>query len=71
MSSTQRDQLGGGKTILKAPKNQEEVKQKFEEAFETLKNDYMFMYEDTENLYFKHKLYRDYTIIRKENTWTY
>ncbi len=68
MSSTQRDQLGGGKTILKAPKNQEEVKQKFEEAFETLKNDYMFMYEDSENLYFKHKLYRDYTIIRKENT---
>ena len=68
MSSTQRDQLGGGKTILKAPKNQEEVKQKFEEASETLKNDYMFMYEDTENLYFKHKLYRDYTIIRKENT---
>ena len=59
MSSTQRDQLGGGKTILKAPKNQEEVKQKFEEAFETLKNDYMFMYEDSENLYFKHKLYRD------------
>lgn len=68
MSSTERDQLGGGKTILKAPKNQEEVKQKFEEAFETLKNDYMFMYEDSENLYFKHKLYRDYTIIRKENT---
>ena len=66
MSSTERDQLGGGKTILKAPKNQEEVKQKFEEAFETLKNDYMFMYEDSENLYFKHKLYRDYTIIRKE-----
>ena len=31
-------------------------------------HDYMFMYEDTENLYFKHKLYRDYTIIRKENT---
>ena len=68
MSSTERDQLGGGKTILKAPKNQEEVKQKFEEAFETLKNDYMFMYEDSENLYFKHKLYRDYIIIRKENT---
>jgi hypothetical protein len=69
MSSTQRDQLSeGGKTILKAPKNQEEVKQKFEEASETLKNAYMFMYEDSENLYFKHKLYRDYTIIRKENT---
>ena len=68
MSSTQRDQLGGGKTILKAPKNQEEVKQKFEEASETLKNAYMFMYEDSENLYFKHKLYRDYVAIRKENT---
>jgi len=68
MSSTERDQLGGSKTILKAPKNQEEVKQKFEEASETLKNAYMFMYEDSENLYFKHKLYRDYTIIRKENT---
>ena len=69
MSSTQRDQLSeGGKTILKAPKNQEEVRQKFEEASETLKNAYMFMYEDSENLYFKHKLYRDYTIIRKENT---
>jgi hypothetical protein len=69
MSSTERDQLGGAsKTILKAPKNQEEVKQKFEEAFETLKNAYMFMYEDSENLYFKHKLYRDYAIIRKENT---
>lgn len=68
MSSTERDQLGGGKTILKAPKNQEEVKQKFEEASETLKNAYMFMYEDSENLYFKHKLYRDYAIIRKENT---
>ena len=69
MSSTQRDQLSeGGKTILKAPKNQIEVVEKFRQAFETLKNDYMFMYEDTENLYFKHKLYRDYTIIRKENT---
>ena len=68
MSSTERDLLGGSKTVLKAPKNQEEVKQKFEEAFETLKNDYMFMYEDTLNLYFKHKLYRDYMVIRKENT---
>lgn len=69
MSSTERDQLGGAnKTVLKAPKNQIEVVEKFRQAFETLKNDYMFMYEDTENLYFKHKLYRDYTIIRKENT---
>lgn len=69
MSSTERDQLGGAsKTVLKAPKNQEEVKQKLEEASETLKNDYMFMYEDTLNLYFKHKLYRDYMVIRKENT---
>ena len=69
MSSTERDQLSEkGKVILKAPKNQIEVVEQFRQAFVTLKNDYMFMYEDTENLYFKHKLYRDYTIIRKENT---
>ena len=69
MSSTERDQLSEkGKVILKAPKNQIEVVEKFRQAFETLKNDYMVMYEDTDNLYFKHKLYRDYTIIRKENT---
>jgi hypothetical protein len=67
MSSTERDQLGGAsKTILKAPKNQEEVQQKYEEANFLLKKFYMFMYEDSENLYFKHRLYRDYAIIRKE-----
>ena len=66
MSSTERDQLGGGKTVLKAPKNQIEVVEKFRQAFETLKNDYMFMYEDQDNLYFKHKLTRDYVAIRKD-----
>ena len=67
MSSTERDQLSEkGKVILKAPKNQIEVVEKFRQAFETLKNDYMFMYEDTENLYFKHKLTRDYVAIRKD-----
>ena len=67
MSSTERDQLGGAnKTVLKAPKNQEEVKQKFKEGFEQLKHYYMFMYEDQDNLYFKHKLTRDYVAIRKE-----
>ena len=68
MSSTKADASANTRTIMKAPKNQIEVVEKFRQAFETLKNDYMFMYEDTENLYFKHKLYRDYTIIRKENT---
>ena len=68
MSSSKSDAYANTRTILKAPKNQIEVVEKFRQAFETLKNDYMFMYEDTENLYFKHKLYRDYTIIRKENT---
>ena len=68
MSSAKADASANTRTILKAPKNQIEVVEKFRQAFETLKNDYMFMYEDTENLYFKHKLYRDYTIIRKENT---
>ena len=68
MSSAKADASANTRTILKAPKNQIEVVEKFRQAFETLKNDYMFMYEDSENLYFKHKLYRDYTIIRKENT---
>ena len=68
MSSTKADASANTRTIMKAPKNQIEVVEKFRQAFETLKNDYMFMYEDSENLYFKHKLYRDYTIIRKENT---
>tara|TARA_R100001440_G_scaffold33929_1_gene52854 strand:+ start:230 stop:436 length:207 start_codon:yes stop_codon:yes gene_type:complete len=66
MSSTERDQLGGGKTILKAPKNQIEVVEKFREAFEQIKQYYMFMYEDENNMYFKHKLTRDYIAIRKE-----
>ena len=52
--------------VLKAPRNQEEVQQKFEEGFEQLKHYYMFMYEDEHNLYFKHKLTRDYVAIRKE-----
>ena len=66
MSSTQRDQLGGGKTILKAPKNQEEAIQKYEEGAFLIKKFYMFMYEDEDNLYFKHKLTRDYVAIRKD-----
>ena len=66
MSSTKADASANTRTIMKAPKNQIEVVEKFRQAFETLKNDYMFMYEDSENLYFKHKLYRDYAIIRKE-----
>ena len=60
MSSTERDQLGGGKTILKAPQNQEEVIQKYEEGAFLIKKFYMFMYEDEDNLYFKHKITRDY-----------
>ena len=37
MSSTERDQLSEkGKVILKAPKNQIEVVEKFRQAFETL-----------------------------------
>ena len=52
--------------VLKAPRNQEEVQQKYEEGFEQLKHYYMFMYEDEHNLYFKHKLTRDYVAIRKE-----
>jgi len=66
MTSTERDQLGGDKTILKPPQNQIEVVEKFREAFEQIKQYYMFMYEDENNMYFKHKLTRDYIAIRKE-----
>ena len=66
MSSAKADASANTRTILKAPKNQEEVQQKYEEANFLLKKFYMFMYEDSENLYFKHRLYRDYAIIRKE-----
>ena len=66
MSSAKADASANTRTILKAPKNQEEVKQKFKEGFEQLKHYYMFMYEDQDNLYFKHKLTRDYVAIRKE-----
>jgi hypothetical protein len=62
----ERRQDMSSRMILKAPKNQEEVQQKFEEGFEQLKHYYMFMYEDENNLYFKHKLTRDYVAIRKE-----
>tara|TARA_A100001515_G_C4514425_1_gene191277 strand:+ start:32 stop:238 length:207 start_codon:yes stop_codon:yes gene_type:complete len=66
MSSAKADASANTRTILKAPKNQEEVQQKYEDANFLLKKFYMFMYEDSENLYFKHRLYRDYAIIRKE-----
>jgi len=54
------------RVVVKAPRDQEEVQQKFEEGFEQLKHYYMFMYEDENNLHFKHKLTRDYIAIRKE-----
>ena len=41
------------------------VKQKFEEAFEAIKNSYMFMYEDSETLYFKHTITREYIKVQK------
>ena len=54
------------RTVLKAPKNQIEVVEKFREAFEQIKQHYMFMYEDENYLHFKDKLTRDYIAIRKE-----
>ena len=43
-----------------------EVNEKFNQAFDQIKVFYMFMYEDKEFMYFKHILYRDYIKIRKE-----
>ena len=40
-------------------------KQKFEDAFDAIKNSYMFMYEDNEVLYFKHKITREYIKVQK------
>ncbi len=48
-----------------------EVNEKFNQAFDQIKVFYMFMYEDQDNLYFKHKLTRDYVAIRKEKLWMY
>jgi hypothetical protein len=41
------------------------IKQKFEEAFDAIKNSYMFMYEDSETLYFKHTITREYIKVQK------
>jgi len=41
------------------------MKQKFEEAFEVMKDLYMFMHEDEEALYFKHTITREYIRVQK------
>ena len=38
---------------------------KFEQAFEVMKNVYMFMHEDNEALYFKHIVTREYIKVQK------
>jgi hypothetical protein len=41
------------------------MNQKFEQAFDVLKNVYMFMHEDDEALYFKHIVTREYIKVQK------
>ena len=41
------------------------MKQKFEEAFEVIKDLYMFMHEDDESMHFKHRITREYIKIQK------
>ena len=50
-----------------------EVNEKFNQAFDQIKVFYMFMYEDKKFMHFKHILYRDYIKIRKEEIkrWMY
>ena len=38
---------------------------KFEQAFEVMKNNYMFMHEDDDTLYFKHIVTREYIKVQK------
>ena len=41
------------------------MNEKFEQAFDVLKNVYMFMREDDEALYFKHIVTREYIKVQK------
>ena len=41
------------------------MKQKFEHAFDVMKELYMFMHEDDEALYFKHIITREYIKVQK------
>lgn len=41
------------------------MKQKFEEAFEVIKDLYMFMHENDEAMHFKHRFTREYIKIQK------
>ncbi len=41
------------------------MRQKFEEAFEVMKDLYMYMHEDESALYFKHKITREYIRVQK------
>ena len=41
------------------------MQQKFETAFDLIKDLYMFMYEDDEALHFKHKITREYIKVQK------
>ena len=41
------------------------MQQKFEQAFDVMKELYMFMHEDREALYFKHIVTREYIKVQK------
>jgi hypothetical protein len=41
------------------------MKQKFEAAFEVIKDLYMFMHEDDEAMHFKHRITREYIKVEK------
>ena len=45
----------------------QEIKSKFENALEIIKDLYMFMYEDENYYFFKHQLTREYMKIQKTN----
>jgi hypothetical protein len=51
--------------ILRQQKRTISMQQKFEQAFDVMKELYMFMHEDREALYFKHIVTREYIKIQK------
>tara|TARA_R110000851_G_scaffold16477_1_gene53619 strand:+ start:83 stop:253 length:171 start_codon:yes stop_codon:yes gene_type:complete len=51
--------------LIKAKKQNQEIKYKFDDAIEIIKDFYMFMYEDENYYYFKHQLTREYIKIQK------
>ena len=52
--------------LKKAKEKNQEIKYKFDDAIEIIKDFYMFMYEDENYYFFKHQLTKEYIKIQKD-----